>query len=98
VLRRPVESAQYCSTCYQARHRRHGVICSMTDSYDFRQNALAERVNGILIGEFLLSRPADLLQARLMVAQAVEIYNRDRPNLSLKMQTPGAVHRASMAG
>lgn len=70
----------------------------MTDGYDCYQNALAERVNGILKGEFLLSRPSDLLQARRMVAQAVEIYNHERPHLSLKMQTPDAVHRASMAG
>lgn len=89
---------QYCATSYQALHRRHGVSCSMTDGYDCYQNALAERVNGILKGEFLLSRPSDLLQARRMVAQAVEIYNHERPHLSLKMQTPDAVHQASMAG
>jgi len=89
---------QYCSTYYQTLHRRHGITCSMTDGYDCYQNALAERVNGILKGEFLLNRPADLLQARRMVAQAVDIYNRERPHLSLKMQTPDAVHRASIAG
>jgi len=88
---------QYCSTYYQALHRRHGITCSMTDGYDCYQNALAERVNGILKGEFLLNRPANLLPARKMVAQAVDIYNRERPHLSLKMQTPDAVHRTSMA-
>lgn len=89
---------QYCSSYYQALHRRHGVRCSMTDGYDCYQNALAERVNGILKNEFLLSRPADLAQARRMVAESIEIYNHERPHLSLKMQTPDAVHRASMAG
>jgi len=89
---------QYCSADYQALHRRHGITCSMTDGYDCYQNALAERVNGILKGEFLMHRPADLKQARRMVAQAVEIYNCERPHLSLKMQTPDAVHRASIAG
>ena len=88
---------QYCSTYYQALHRRHGVRCSMTDGYDCYQNALAERINGILKNEFLLSRPADLGQARRMVAESVQIYNHERPHLSLKMQTPDAVHRASMA-
>ena len=58
---------QYCATYYQALHKRHGVICSMTDGYDCYQNALAERVNGILKSEFLLQRPADLGQARRMV-------------------------------
>lgn len=89
---------QYCSTYYQALHKRHGVICSMTDGYDCYQNALAERVNGILKSEFLLQRPADLSAARRMVAQSVGIYNCERPHLSLKMQTPDAVHRASLAG
>ena len=88
---------QYCSTYYQALHHRHGIRCSMTDGYDCYQNALAERVNGILKGEFLLQRPADLGQAREMVAQSIQIYNQERPHLSLKMQTPDAVHRASMA-
>jgi len=64
---------------------------------DCYQNALAERVNGILKGEFLLYRPRDLAQARQMVAESVEIYNAERPHLSLKMQTPDAVHRASLA-
>ena len=89
---------QYCATYYQALHKRHGVICSMTDGYDCYQNALAERVNGILKSEFLLQRPADLGQARRMVEQSVDIYNCERPHLSLKMQTPDAVHRASLAG
>lgn len=88
---------QYCATHYQSLHRRHGVRCSMTDGYDCYQNALAERVNGILKNELLLSRPADLNQARRMVAESIQIYNHERPHLSLKMQTPDAVHRASMA-
>ncbi|MEG5129522.1 IS3 family transposase, partial [Microcoleus sp. ARI1-B5] len=83
---------QYCSAYYQALHKRHGVTCSMTDGYDCYQNALAERVNGILKTEFLLQRPADLGQARRMVEQSVRIYNCERPHLSLKMQTPDAVH------
>jgi putative transposase len=89
---------QYCAEHYQALHRRHGLTCSMTDGYDCYQNALAERVNGILKGEFLLQRPKDLLQARQLVEEAVQIYNQERPHLSLQMKTPDAVHRASMAG
>lgn len=48
---------QYCATYYQQLQRRHGLTCSMTDGYDCYQNALAERVNGILKSEFLLQRP-----------------------------------------
>ncbi len=89
---------QYCSSYYQAIHQRHGLRCSMTDGYDCYQNALAERVNGILKGELLLQRPTNLEQARRMVRESIQIYNAERPHLSLKMQTPDAVHRASLAG
>lgn len=85
---------QYCSTYYQAIHKRHGLRCSMTDGYDCYQNALAERVNGILKGEFLRHRPADLQQARKMVEQSVHIYNHERPHTALQYETPDAVHRA----
>lgn len=87
---------QYCSTYYQRLHARHGIRCSMTDGYDCYQNALAERVNGILKGELLLHRPPpDLAQARLMVKvkQSIEIYNAERPHLSLQCKTPDEVHR-----
>jgi putative transposase len=89
---------QYCSNDYQEIHRRHGIACSMTDSYDSYQNALAERVNGILKMEFLLHRLPDLAQASRMVRQSVQIYNQERPHLSLELRTPNEVHRASLAG
>jgi putative transposase len=66
----------------------------MTDGYDCYQNALAERFNGILKTELLLHRPQDLTQAKKMVGESVAIYNRERPHLSLKYQTPDAMHRA----
>lgn len=85
---------QYCSVLYQALHKHHGVQCSMTDGYDCYQNALAERVNGILKNELLLRSPDDLQQARSMVSDAVSVYNTERPHLALKYKTPDAVHRA----
>lgn len=85
---------QYCSALYQSLHARHGVHCSMTDGYDCYQNALAERINGILKTELLLSSPENLEQARKMVDEAVQIYNSERPHMALKNKTPDAVHRA----
>lgn len=85
---------QYCSAYYQALHEQHGLTCSMTDGYDCYQNALAERINGILKTEFLLYRPESLDQARRMVNESVDIYNRERPHMALKYKTPDAVHRA----
>lgn len=64
----------------------------MTDGYDCYQNALAERVNGILKGE-LLQSTQDLAQAREMVREAVGIYNVERPHHALKYRTPDVVHR-----
>ncbi|MFM5296747.1 IS3 family transposase, partial [Aeromonas veronii] len=84
---------QYYSGLYQSLHERYGVKCSMTDGYDCYQNALAERVNGILKGELLLQSPQDLAQAREMVREAVDIYNAERPHHALKFRTPDAVHR-----
>lgn len=95
LLHHSDRGSQYCSAHYQEIHRQHGLRCSMTDGYDCYQNALAERVNGILKDEFLLQRPANLAQARQMVAQSINIYNTERPHLSLKYKTPDEVHRAS---
>ena len=88
---------QYCCAEYQLIHARHGIACSMTDGGDCYQNALAERINGILKTEFLLHRPANLAQAAKMVAQSVRIYNQLRPHMSLELKTPEAVHQASVA-
>ncbi|MFM5509586.1 integrase core domain-containing protein [Aeromonas rivipollensis] len=84
---------QYFSSLYQALHERHGVRCSRTDGYDCYQNALAERVNGILKGELLLQSPQGLAQAREMVREAVDTYNLERPHHALKYRTPDVVHR-----
>jgi len=65
----------------------------MTDGYDCYQNALAERVNGILKDEFLFVLPDDLAQARLLVQQAVHLYNEERPHLALNYLSPNQVHQ-----
>ncbi|MBY7697682.1 integrase core domain-containing protein, partial [Vibrio alginolyticus] len=62
--------------------------------YDCYQNALAERVNGILKMELLLKKPKDLKEARTMVAESVDTYNQMRPHTALKYKTPDEVHRA----
>lgn len=85
---------QYCSKKYQELHQKHNIRCSMTDGYDCYQNALAERVNGILKNEYLLHKPKNLEEARRMVAESIEIYNVRRPHMSLKYKTPDEMHRA----
>ena len=88
---------QYCSNDYQSIHAISGISCSMTDGYDCYQNALAERVNGILKQEFLIDLPKDLAQARVIIAESIEAYNSLRPHLSLEYKTPNAVHQASIS-
>lgn len=90
---------QYCSEKYQSLHKQHGVECSMTDGYLVKQcfsyqNALAERINGILKNEYLLHKPTDIKEAIKMVAESVDIYNTKRPHLALKYKTPNQVHQA----
>ena len=84
--------SQYASDAYQAALHAAGLRCSMTDGYDCYQNALAERVNGILKDELLFMLPDDLAQARLLVDQAVYLYNAERPHLALNYLTPDQVH------
>jgi len=85
---------QYCSYEYQALHEKHGITCSMTDGYDCYQNALAERINGILKNEYLVVKPNNLEEARKMVEQSVVIYNQRRPHTALKYKTPNEIHQA----
>ncbi|MEW6983595.1 IS3 family transposase [Colwelliaceae bacterium 6471] len=85
---------QYCANEYQQLHQQYHVKCSMTDGYDCYQNALAERINGILKNEYLLIKPNDLKEARKMVEESVMIYNQRRPHSALKYKTPDEVHQA----
>ena len=85
---------QYCSNEYQQLHTKHHIQCSMTDGYDCYQNALAERINGILKNEYLLVKPKNLKEAKKMVEESVMIYNQRRPHTALKYKTPDEVHQA----
>ena len=85
--------SQYASDAYQAALNKAKLRCSMTDGDDCYQNALAERVNGILKDEFLFVLPDDLAQARLLVDQAVHLYNEERPHLALNYLTPNQVQQ-----
>tara|TARA_B110000014_G_scaffold229070_1_gene189756 strand:+ start:776 stop:1504 length:729 start_codon:yes stop_codon:yes gene_type:complete len=84
---------QYCSSSYQEELRKHEIKPSMTDGYDCYQNALAERINGILKQEFLLYRCKTFEELRILVAESINTYNCIRPHLSLGMKTPEDVHK-----
>jgi len=93
VIHHSDRGLQYCSAIYQQELKRQGMTPSMTDGYDCYQNALAERVNGILKQEFLINRCQTMNELKILVRQSVDIYNRLRPHLSLNMKTPEEVHK-----
>jgi len=69
-----------------------GINISMTQNGNPRDNAIAERVNGILKMELLEPEHANLEEAREAVTRVVNIYNYLRPHSSLSMLTPALVH------
>ena len=56
----------------------------MMDGYEGYQNALAERMNGIIKKRFLMYLPRNLDKARQVVKKSIRIYNKKRPNPGLK--------------
>lgn len=86
---------QYCSYDYTDLLKKHGVRISMTEQDHVYENALAERVNGILKEEFLLGETlASYEIAQSMVKESIQIYNQERPHLSLNYETPEQRHAA----
>jgi transposase InsO family protein len=85
--------SQYCCHAYVELLNQNGISISMTQSGDPRDNAIAERVNGILKQELLEPVYASITTARQAVKQAVEIYNTLRPHSSVDMLTPDKAHQ-----
>jgi len=85
---------QYCSNEYQELLAKHTIIPSMTEKYDPYENAIAERVNGILKQEFNVAKPLESLAIKKrLVEQAIYVYNNIRPHLSNQMLTPKLMHK-----
>lgn len=84
---------QYCATIYQDELRVNQIKPSMTDGYDCYQNALAERMNGILKQEFLIETCNTGKELEILIKESIETYNQDRPHLSLGMKTPNYIHK-----
>ena len=84
---------QYCSNDYQRKLKDKNIIPSMTESYDPYANAIAERVNGILKQEFFLEDyQVDINTMKLLVKDAVRIYNTKRPHWSCYMKRHDDMH------
>lgn len=80
---------QYCSAGYVELLHRHGAQISMTEENHVYENALAERVNGILKSEFMLGEKLRSFEvAKELVREAIKIYNEQRLHMSLNYETP----------
>ena len=84
---------QYASHAYVKRVQEAGLQMSMTEQNHSAENALAERINGILKQEYYLdatfgSKP----EARKATVEGVNLYNNRRPHTALGFKTPAMVH------
>lgn len=83
---------QYCSHDYVALLQANSIRISMTQNGDPLENAMAERVNGILKDELLEVCYSTFNEAQIAIAAAINTYNHQRPHSSVDMLTPVVAH------
>ena len=84
---------QYCSQAYVKLLQDRDVQISMTENGDPLENAIAERINGILKEEYLKHYEIrNLEQATAQLHYAIKLYNEQRPHFSIGLLTPELVH------
>jgi putative transposase len=84
---------QYCNPEYTDVLEQNEIAISMTTKYDPYENAIAERVNGILKHEFILEKELySSKEAKRVVSQSISIYNFERPHLTCNYLTPIEAH------
>jgi putative transposase len=84
---------QYCSNAYVALLKKRNIQISMTESGDPLDNAIAERINGIIKEEYLLNHVVkNLKQAKQLLKSVINLYNNERPHMSIGNLTPNTIH------
>lgn len=86
---------QYCCNAYVEELESHGISISMTEDYKPTDNAVAERVNGIIKQELIYRRKqfASYEEAKEAIERFITFYNNDRPHMSIGFQTPTVAHQ-----
>jgi len=85
---------QYCSKEYVQFSEQNNILLSMTEKSDPYENALAERMNRTIKEEFGINRKMkNKQQLEELLKESIDLYNRKRPHLSLKMKTPEEVYQ-----
>jgi transposase InsO family protein len=86
--------SQYCCSGYVKVLDSHNIAISMTENGDPYENALAERMNGILKGEFnLYESRVGFESTKELIKRSIGIYNLERPHSSCDMLTPAKAHQ-----
>lgn len=86
--------SQYCSTAYVTLLTDNRIAISMTENGDPYENALAERMNGIIKSEFnLYNSQMGYEQTYQLVKSSIRAYNEERPHGSCNFLTPEQAHR-----
>ena len=89
--------SQYCSKGYVEMLTHGNIAVSMTENGDPYENAIAERVNGILKAEFdLYGVQTGLRETTRKISDNISTYNQLRPHASCDYLTPQQAH--SMTG
>lgn len=88
---------QYCCSEYVKLLQDYEIKISMTENGDPLENAIAERVNGIIKEEYLYNYNVNSIQqARKVLDSVVEVYNNDRPHNSISNLYPNQVHNQNI--
>lgn len=85
---------QYCCAQYITLLETNNLTVSMTEKGDPYENAIAERINGILKGEFMLDNDFECIEtAKKVIESAINTYNQLRPHASCNYLTPEQAHQ-----
>lgn len=93
VIHHSDRGIQYCSTAYVQLLQQHHAHISMTENGDPYENAIAERVNGILKTELISTFYDNIDNAAMHITRCITIYNYKRRHSSLNFQRPDEVHK-----
>lgn len=96
IIHHSDRGSQYCSHQYVKLLHQNNIGISMTENGDPYENALAERVNGIIKTEFNLhSSPLGFDQTYNQIRKSIKAYNEMRPHASCNYMTPEQTHLQS---
>ena len=88
---------QYCSAAYVKLLQDNNIQISMTENGDPLENAIAERVNGILKNEYLkYYHVTNIADAKKHLKNAITLYNEQRPHMSIGLLIPNTVHQNNL--